>query len=140
MKNTRIFQGDIFSDSRGKVRFVNDFKFEGINRFYTIEHSDTDVIRAWQGHKRETKYFYVSQGSFRIKWIEIDNWERPGKELKIEEFCLANTKSEILIIPPGCVNGFQALEPNSVLTVFSDFSLEESKIDDFRFPFDYWQF
>jgi dTDP-4-dehydrorhamnose 3,5-epimerase len=48
--------------------------------------------------------------------------------------------SEILIIPPGHVNGFSALEADSTMIVFSDMLLEDSKNDDFRFPSDYWRF
>ena len=134
-----IIKGNIHIDQRGIVKFVNDFHFENVRRFYTITHPDTTTIRAWQGHKLETKYFYVTKGSFLINWINIDNWEHPSKELKINTHTLTDTQSEILIIPHGHVNGFKALEPDSTLMVFSDMSLEESKEDDFRFPQDYWR-
>lgn len=134
-----LIQGNIHKDHRGIVRFVNDFHFENINRFYTITHPDTTPIRAWQGHQRETKYFYVTKGSFLINWIEIDNWQQPSKDLQINTHTLSDTQSEILTIPPGHVNGFKALEPDSTMVVFSDMSLEESKNDDYRFPVDYWE-
>ena len=135
-----LIQGNIHKDHRGIVRFVNDFHFENINRFYTITHPDTTPIRAWQGHQRETKYFYVTKGSFLINWIEIDNWQQPSKDLQINTHTLSDTQSEILTIPPGHVNGFKALEPDSTMIVFSDLSLEESKNDDYRFALDYWKF
>lgn len=135
-----IITGDIFTDIRGTVRFVNDFHFEGIKRFYSITHPETNLIRAWQGHKIETKYFYVVKGSFRINWIEIDNWSSPSPDLQINSYSLSDKKSEILMVPPGCVNGFKAEEPGSVMMVFSDKLLEESKADDFRFPAGYWVF
>ncbi len=134
-----IIKGNIHTDHRGTVRFVNDFTFNGIKRFYTITHPDTSTIRAWQGHKLESKYFYVTQGSFLINWIEIDNWQQPSKHLKINAHTLSDTESQILIIPPGHVNGFKALEPDSTIIVFSDMSLEESKEDDYRLPADYWR-
>ncbi|GAB1418889.1 WxcM-like domain-containing protein [Bacteroidales bacterium] len=134
----KLIKGNIHKDHRGIVRFVNDFDFERIKRFYTITHPDTSVIRAWQGHKLETKYFYVNKGSFLINWIEIDNWQQPSKELEINSYTLSDTQSEILIIPPGYVNGFKALEPDSTMMVFSDMLLEDSKNDDYRFPEDYW--
>jgi len=134
-----LIQGNIHKDHRGIVRFVNDFHFENIKRFYTITHPDTSTIRAWQGHKLESKYFYVTKGSFLINWIEIDNWVQPSKDLKINAHTLSDTQSEILTIPPGYVNGFKALEPDSTMVVFSDMSLEESKNDDYRFPIDYWE-
>jgi len=135
----QLIKGNIHIDHRGIVRFVNDFHFENVKRFYTITHPDTNIIRAWQGHKLETKYFYVTKGSFLINWIKIDNWEQPSKDLKINTHTLSDIQSEILIIPPGHVNGFKALEPDSTMMVFSDMSLEESKGDDFRFAVDYWK-
>lgn len=133
-----VIQGNTHTDHRGTVRFVNDFTFDGIKRFYIITHPDTTTIRAWQGHKLETKYFYVTKGSYLINWIEIDNWQQPSKDLNINIHTLSITQSEILIIPPGHATGFKALEPDSTMIVFSDMSLEESKEDDFRFPVEYW--
>lgn len=135
-----IIQGNLHTDHRGTIRFVNDFTFDGIKRFYTITHPDTNTIRAWQGHKIETKHFFVSKGSFIINWIAIDNWESPSKDLKINAYTLSDTQSEILTIPPGHVNGFKALEPDSTLMVFSDMLLEDAKNDDYRFPVEMWLF
>ena len=135
-----IVQGHIHRDQRGSVRFVNDFSFEGVKRFYVIDHPDMDVIRAWQGHKTETKHFFVAKGVFLFNWITIDNWKQPSGGLEIQSKTLTDRKCEILIIPPGHVNGFKALEPDSTLVVFSDKTLQESKEDDFRFPIDYWKF
>jgi len=136
----QLIKGNIHKDQRGTVRFVNDFHFENVKRFYTITHPDTNTIRAWQGHKLETKYFYVTKGSFLINWIEIDNWQKPSKDLSINTHILSDTQSEILIIPPGHVNGFKALEPDSTMMVFSDMLLEDSKKDDYRFDLKYFQF
>lgn len=136
----QLIKGNTHTDHRGTVRFVNDFTFDGIKRFYTITHPDTSTIRAWQGHKLESKYFYVTKGSFLINWINIDNWEKPSKDLKINTHTLSENQSEILIIPPGHVNGFKALEPDSTMMVFSDMLLEDSKKDDYRFPAEMWLF
>ena len=138
MENDNIIKGNSYTDHRGSLRFVNDFKFEGIKRFYSIKHANTSIIRAWQGHKIETKYFYVSKGSFLINWIKIDDWDNPSKDLKKNKHILSDQKNEILIIPPGHANGLKALEPDSILISFSNMSLEESKNDDYRFPQDYW--
>jgi len=134
----QLIKGNIHKDQRGIVRFVNDFHFENVKRFYSITHPDTSTIRAWQGHKLETKYFYVTKGSFLINWIKIDNWQQPSKDLNIKKHTLSDTQSEILIIPPGHVNGFKALEPDSTMIMFSDMLLEDSKKDDYRFPVNYW--
>ena len=135
----QLIKGNIHQDHRGIVSFVNDFHFEKVKRFYTITHPDTSTIRAWQGHKLETKYFYITKGSFLINWIKIDNWEHPSKDLKINTHILSDNQCEILIIALGHVNGFKALEPDSTMIVFSDMWLEESKNDDYRFPPEYWK-
>jgi dTDP-4-dehydrorhamnose 3,5-epimerase len=134
----QLIKGNIHIDQRGIVRFVNDFHFENVKRFYTITHPNTNTIRAWQGHKLETKYFYVTKGSFLINWIKIDNWQQPSKDLETNTHTLSDSESEILIIPPGHVNGFKALEPDSTMIMFSDMLLEDSKKDDYRFPVNYW--
>ena len=53
-----IIQGGSYTDDRGTIDFVNDFHFEGVKRFYTITHPDTSIVRAWQGHTSNAKYFY----------------------------------------------------------------------------------
>lgn len=133
-----IIKGNSFTDSRGTLHFVNDFHFDGIKRFYTITHPDISVIRAWQGHKIETKHFFVSKGKFLIFWVEIDNWDKPSKDLKINRQILSVDEPQILIVPPGTANGFKALEANSIMVVFSDLSLEESGGDMYRFDSNYW--
>lgn len=135
----KIIKGNSFSDSRGTLQFVNDFHFEGIKRFYTITHPDTAVIRAWQGHKIETKHFFVTKGKFLICWVEIDNWDNPGKDLKVNQQILDANEPQILIVPGGNANGFKALEADSIMVVFSDLTLEEAKDDDYRFEKDFWK-
>lgn len=135
----QLISGNSHSDHRGTVRFVNDFNFDGVKRFYAISHPDTDIIRAWQAHKLETKYFYVTKGSFLINWIKIDDWNQPAKDLKVNPYILSDQKSEILKVEPGHANGLRALEPDSTLLVFSDMLLEDSKGDDYRFDVNYWQ-
>ena len=56
-----------------------------IKRVYFTIHTDTDVIRAWQGHTIQSRWFCSVQGSFAVKLIEIDNWEKPSDELKVFE-------------------------------------------------------
>ena len=119
-----IINGNTHSDSRGTVRFVNDFDMTKVVRMYCIE-PKLGVIRAWQGHKKEIKWFYATKGSFLVKTVHMDTSEK-------KEYHLKDTESKVLEISGGHYNGFEALEVGSVLMVFSDFGLEESKGDDFR--------
>ncbi|MDD2300181.1 MAG: hypothetical protein PHU69_11155 [Fermentimonas sp.] len=41
------------SDNRGSMRFVNDFRFDYVRRFYFFKHADPEIVRAWQGHQFE---------------------------------------------------------------------------------------
>jgi len=119
-----LIKGNSHTDSRGNVRFVNDFDMTHVKRMYCIE-PKIGVIRAWQGHQKETKWFYAAKGSFLVKTIEI-------RSLVKNDYLLNDTESDVIEIPGGHYNGFEALEEGSVLMVFSDFGLEESKGDDFR--------
>ncbi len=133
-----IIEGGLFVDKRGSISFVNDFDFQAVKRFYVITHPTTDIIRAWQGHKEEKKWFFCSKGSFLVLLVKIGNWENPSKELKPIPFQLIANKPQVLAVPPGYVNGFKALEKSSTLIVFSDKDIESSKKDDFRFDKNLW--
>jgi hypothetical protein len=51
LEKPTIIKGGSFSDDRGLMRFVNDFRFDDVKRFYFIKHPDLSVKRAWQGHQ-----------------------------------------------------------------------------------------
>lgn len=137
-KFPKLIKGGKHTDERGTLSFVNDFKLDEVQRFYTIEHHSTDIVRAWQGHKSEQKWFYVVSGSFKILSVEPDNWETPTGNEVVTEFLLDDQNSQVLHIPGGYANGFQALVPNSKMIVFSNFSTEQSTEDDFRFNPGQW--
>jgi len=119
-KKWRVIEGGIYRDERGLIQFVNDFDFPDVKRFYITENTSTDVVRAWQGHRKEKKYFYAITGKFLIGLVKIDDWNNPSKLLKAEKVTLHDQDSRILEIPPGYANGFRALQPGSKLLIFSD--------------------
>lgn len=137
-KKIKKIEGDLRKDERGVVKFVNDFKFEGIKRFYQIENADTEIIRAFHGHMKEAKYVYVVSGAILLCAVFLDSEKNPSKESKVERFILTADNPEIIYIPPSYANGFKSLEPNSKVIFFSTVILKESLKDDYRFPFDYW--
>jgi len=134
----KIIRGGTFSDERGFMRYVNDFNFEDVKRFYLIKHPDTSVVRAWQGHQFEKKYFYPITGSFVVAWVKIDDFENPSKDLKPEYYILSADISEIVSVPKGYANGLKALEPGSEIMVLSDMDLEQSVNEKIRYPADWW--
>ncbi len=138
MPTPRPIEGSNFSDERGKLHFFNSFDMSEIIRFYEIAPSGNGTVRAWQGHQNEKKWFYCHTGSFIVHLIKLDDFDNHTKDIFSEKFLLDTKKPTILEIPSGYANGFKAMEEGSKLMVFSNFSLEASKEDDFRYPVEKW--
>ncbi|MFC4209922.1 hypothetical protein ACFOWA_01935 [Pedobacter lithocola] len=136
--NASLIQGKIHTDTRGILRFFNDFDMSLVKRFYVTEQLDTSIVRGWQGHKKEQKWFYVVNGTFKLILVKPDDWENPSENLPFEEFILEASANRVINIPPGIATGFQALEQPSKMIIFSDLTLEESVNDDFRFEKNLW--
>lgn len=136
--NPKVIEGGNFSDYRGTISYVNDFSFKDIERFYIISNSDENPIRAWQGHKLDAKNFYCLNGSFKIHYVKIDDWEMPSKGLTVETIFVTASESKIVHIPAGYANAIESLESNSKLISFSTLPLTDVKEDDVRYPSDYW--
>ena len=64
IKKVRLIDADIATDDRGELMFSNNFDMSKIKRFYQITNFKTPFVRAWHGHKYESKYFYVTSGKF----------------------------------------------------------------------------
>lgn len=138
IKATTIIQGGKHEDARGRLTFFNGFDMGAVKRFYVIEHPDTEAVRAWQGHQREQKWFYVIEGAFKLVLVQPNNWIDPSDGLQTEEFTLQTERNEILHVPGGFANGFKALIPKSRIMVFSSFTVEESGNDNFRYDKNLW--
>ena len=113
MSLTKLINGGVSVDDRGSVRFVNDFNFDGVKRFYQVENHSKGFIRAWHGHKKEGKYVYVVNGSALIGVVNMDSEE-------INKFVLSSQTPKVLWIPPGHYNGFKSLEENTKILFFSN--------------------
>lgn len=138
MRKTIIYSGNIHTDIRGQVRFVNEFNFKKVKRFYQIENTPSNPIRAFHGHKKEAKYVYVVSGSILLCAVYIDSFKNPSKNAIVERHILTDKNPQVIYIPPKFANGFKVLEPNTRVIFYSTSSLEDSKADDYRFPHDYW--
>jgi len=138
MSKLELIKGGVSIDERGSVNFVNDFDFKKIKRFYLVENSSLDIVRAFHGHLKEAKYVFVISGSILMSVVKIDHAINPDKNIKVEQFVLSEKEPNVLFIPSGYANGFKSLEKKTKVIFFSTSSLEESKSDDFRFPYDYW--
>lgn len=138
MSEIKLIKGGISIDDRGEVGFVNDFTFENVKRFYTLFNHKKGFVRAWHGHKNESKYFHVVSGTALICAVKIDNWAKPSKKLAIQHFVLSAKSPAALFVPKGFANGFMSLDDECKIIVFSTSTLEESLNDDYRFDARYW--
>ena len=138
MSKVQVIEGEIFTDYRGLISSLNDFDFEGVERFYFIHHPDADVVRGWHAHQFEKKWFYCVKGAFTIGLVKIDDWEHPSENLRAEVFHLSEARSEIVCVPEGYGNCIKAEEPGAVLLVFSGKRYEEALADSWRYDKDLW--
>lgn len=137
-KHPKLVIGGNYIDERGQLDFINDFDMSLIKRVYFTTHFNTDIVRAWQGHKIESRWFICVKGAFNVKLVAIDDWDNPSENLKVHEYTLSSNKPAVLYIPDGYVNGFKALEQNSKLMIMSDYGLNEIENDQVRFDQNKW--
>jgi len=136
-----VYRGGISVDDRGKTSFVNDFDFKDVKRFYYIQNHKSPFIRAWHGHKRETKYITVVKGSAVIGVVKIDDWDTPTVMVNYEgvkKMVLSSENPTVVRVPPGCANGVMTLTDDTIVMVFSTSTLTDSLSDDFRFDARLW--
>ncbi|WP_305981821.1 hypothetical protein [Roseivirga thermotolerans] len=138
MESYRVIHGGIFSDDRGDVRFVNDFDLKEVRRFYLISNSQAAPLRAWQAHKVEKKWFYVTKGAFEVSIVRIEDWDHPESSNEIFRIRLTEDEPVVLYVPGGYANSLKSLSKDSCLQVYSNMTLEAAGNDQFRFPEDTW--
>jgi dTDP-4-dehydrorhamnose 3,5-epimerase-like enzyme len=125
-------------DDRGSVRFLNGLEFSDWKRFYIVSNFQNGFVRSWHAHRLEAKLVFVLSGSIKIGLVPIKDFETPDPETKPIQFVLTSQSNQALYIPAGYANGFKTLQENTQVFFFSSASLEESKSDDFRYPWDFW--
>lgn len=138
MKEPTIYISRTFSDERGRITYNNDFTMDAIKRCFSIVPRNEYVKRSWHGHKIEQNWFQALKGSFLILIVAPDDWEHPSFDLQPKEYVITEKNKEVLHIPGGYVTQIKALQSDSELLVFSDFTLEQSLKDDYRFDADLW--
>lgn len=134
-----LLHGGIHADSRGILRYVNEEIPGNYRRFYLINPNDTNVVRAWQGHKQEEKCFYAINGCFIIAVVNPTCFEKPSEDEKPVFFQLTEENKSFLRVPGGSYTGIKSLGLNSTLLVLSTLDLAGSKTDDYRQPADKWE-
>ena len=137
MQQPKIIKGSFSTDIRGTINFNNAFDLSLIKRMYIIKNTSVDILRGWQGHQKEQRWFSAMDGGFCIKLIKIDDWELPSKDLESIELSISNKTLDVLHVPKGYVSCIKAIEQHSKLLVMSDYKFGEI-IDEYRFELDYF--
>lgn len=138
MAEIKFVEGELFVDKRGEIRSANNFDFSEIKRSYVITNANTEIVRGWNGHQYEKKWFWCLRGGFTGAFVEIDNWEAPGKHLAPQIIKLCAEQSRVVCVPEGYATCFKATEPNSLLVVFSDKTYSECLLDSWKYEPNYW--
>lgn len=138
MDRPHLIEGGLHVDARGAVTFVNDFDFQGVDRFYAVRSHRPHEPRGWVGHRQERKWFFVVQGTSLIAVVQPDDWQLPTSNVPVERFILSAVKPQILCVPAGHATGSISLTGDAVLLIFSSGRIENAKADDYRFPVDIW--
>ena len=141
----KLINGGIATDDRGSVRFVNDFDFADVKRFYQVENHRTGFIRAWHGHRYEAKYVYVPRGSALVGAVSLEYYKDvemdgigivPGSRFHEPDYVVLSANNpKIWYIPAGYANGFKTLETGTIIQFFSTSTLEEALEDDIRYNY-----
>jgi len=137
-----LIDGGLAVDDRGRLAFVNGFDFPGVKRFYVIANHRAGFVRAWHGHKLESKYLFVVSGALLVASVCIDDWTNPSPDLPVSRFVLSADKPALLHVPAGLAHGHMTLTDDTRILVLSTTTLAESLNDDYRFDarrWDPWQ-
>jgi dTDP-4-dehydrorhamnose 3,5-epimerase-like enzyme len=137
----KTINGAVATDDRGSVRFVNDFNFEGVKRFYQVQNHTQGFIRAWHAHKKEAKYVYVAKGSALVGAVSLEHIQdvKAGAVVdssKVFKVIISSNNPKVVYIPAGYANGFKSLEDGTIIQFFSTSTLQDSLGDDIRFDYD----
>ena len=106
-------------DNRGSLIYCNELDLSQFKRFYIVSNFNKNFIRAWHGHKKESKYAIVIEGTVMFCVVKVDDWRSPSKKNKVEKFILSSQQPRALDIPCGYSHGFMTLTDNTEALYFS---------------------
>jgi len=107
-------------------------------RSYAISTYNAGTIRAWHAHKSEEKIFYCRKGRGVLSLIKIDDFNSPAEYLPIERYVLDDQEKTAIYVPGGYAHGIAILANESEFVVHSNFTLEDSEKDTYRYSPDFW--
>ena len=119
-----LIEGDIFSDSRGRLFHINNLDLSPIKRMYVIENKSIFQYRGWKGHLVESRWFFCSVGSIEVHITPISSFETRDPKIKI--YNLTQEKMNVLFVPNGYSTLIKQSQDKSRLLVMSDYVLGDS--------------
>lgn len=130
--------GKNFVDDRGAITSVNDFKFENVKRFYTVQNFSSGFIRAFHGHKIGETFVHVITGAIQLIVTEMIN---DNNKLILNpnytKAYLSHIIPGVYYIPTMYANGFMTLCDDTKIMFFSTTDITNYAEDDIRFDWNY---
>ena len=134
MDEIKRIEGGTHTDIRGTVSFVNGCSLADVKRFYILEQSRENPVRAWMGHVHERKWFIPVVGRMTVVLRRLLHPDTgPAMDPKYEIFTLDAAAPVAIVVPAGYCSGFRSETPGAKVLVFSDKSLDEASGDMVRF-------
>lgn len=136
-KRPILIEGESILEDQDLLIYNRNFDLlsSKIKRCY---HLQPKKFRAWQGHKKEQRWFMAVEGSLLLLLVEIDDWKNPSFNLKVQEHVLKAEEGDVLYVPRGYAVGIKPITKEPKLMVYSDFTTEESKKDFYDFDSSRW--
>ncbi len=128
----KIFLGKTYLDSRGILRFNNDFDLSEIKRVYEIENCDIEFRRGWKGHCKEKRWFLCTSGVIEITVKEILQGIKLSN--KSNTIKLSADKFDVLEVPEMYATLIKQKVPGSKVLVFANSFIDNSE-EDIRWPY-----
>ena len=128
----KIFLGKTYLDSRGTLRFNNDFDLSEIKRVYEIENCDIEFRRGWKGHYKEKRRFLCTSGVIEITVKEILQGIKLSN--KSNTIKLSADKFDVLEVPEMYATLIKQKVPGSKVLVFANSFIDNSE-EDIRWPY-----
>lgn len=91
--------------------FINPTERSQFNISYV---NSKDHIVAWHGHHVQTDQWLCLKGSFKVG-LAYPVVGSLGSKYEVKFVYLSEKNSQLLVIPPGILHGYKALEPGSML-------------------------
>lgn len=117
----KIILGNKITDSRGILRFNNEFDLKEVRRFYEIENINSSFKRGWKGHHIEQRWFLATKGKIEVKILKMKDISLGLSEKKCQTFILDSETMDVLYVPSGFATCIKQLSVGGKLLAMSDY-------------------